>query len=289
MILTELGASRCFAHAWTRKNFSELLKIISPMVYYGPSSHSDGLVGQKAVELLNAQMNDAKINNYTTYAQHLLAKILPEYLEIEPNVARSLRDCVLRTIYRLEDDISGLFFFEVESGLIKCIEVCDPIRYTWENKKGILAHKYYDGWGLHPIITELDAATNYARSINRKDPCFFVELLATDASFQSEITNQLILGKDAIAEYFSQIMENQMKMNLVTTADLVKVWEKAEDINLDEEKINYSYGVFITQGDDEQNNRLVQFEIEGKFIKRINVSQPYAHNWAYGLTGKYPI
>ena len=57
------------------------------------------------------------------------------------------------------------------------------------------------------LLTEVMAATAYARACNRFDPSEFIELLAPDCRYASQWVFDELVGRNAIADYLTQKMQ----------------------------------------------------------------------------------
>ena len=126
-------------------------------------------------------------------------------------------------------------------------------------------------------ITEKDAAVAYAKSWNRLDCSGFLELLADDASYTSQMVLEELESKIAISNYFIKKIEAVKSDDASVYAELGKTREGFIGRDC----------VFLAQGKKEEIQAAVLFEVEDGKIKRYDLCFPELLN--VERSGIYPI
>jgi len=118
-------------------------------------------------------------------------------------------------------------------------------------------------------LTEVDAATAYARAWNRLDPAEFIELLAFDVDYASQWVFQEMKSCKTISEYLIQKMltVKQDAINKPTT----KVYA---ELGTTTEGFAGRDCVLIAQGERDIVKSVVLFEVEGQKVKRFDMCIP---------------
>lgn len=113
-------------------------------------------------------------------------------------------------------------------------------------------------------LTELDAATAYARAWNRLDCTQFLELLAPNARYASQWVFQEMEGKDTIADYLVQKMATLKKSKSPVFAELGKT------------SIGFAGRDCVALAQDEKDvvSAVVLFDVEGGRVKRFDLCIP---------------
>lgn len=115
-------------------------------------------------------------------------------------------------------------------------------------------------------LTELAAATAFARAWNRLDPDAFLELLAPDAHYASQWVFDELASRDAIADYL------RSKMKTVRNYRINNPGHRARA-----ELTTCRNGrdcVAMTQGDHDEVKAVVIFTISGDTIARYDMCMP---------------
>lgn len=125
-------------------------------------------------------------------------------------------------------------------------------------------------------LSELDAATFYARAWNRLDCADFVALLAPDARYASQWVIAELHGRDEIGDYLARKMEAVKNSEGKVYAELAKTTESEPG----------RYCVALAQNEVESVKAVVLFEVSGGRISRFNLCMPEL----YGIvrSGEYP-
>lgn len=110
-------------------------------------------------------------------------------------------------------------------------------------------------------LTELEAATAFARAWNRLDCNEFLALLAGDACYASQWVFEELNGAKAIKEYLVPKMEAVKNSGNRVFAELGKT-DSGRDC------------VIMAQGDQENIMATVLFEVSGDTIKRYDMCMP---------------
>lgn len=118
-------------------------------------------------------------------------------------------------------------------------------------------------------LTEIIAATAYARAWNRLDPTEFIELLDSGARCASQWVFNELIGREAIEDYLVAKMRTVKALD-VNSADS-KVFAELG-------KTNKSFPgrdcVLLTQGHKDSVTAVVLFEVVGEKIKRYDLCIP---------------
>lgn len=149
-------------------------------------------------------------------------------------------------------------------------------------------------------ITELDACISFANANNCLDPREFFELLAPEAVYSSELLNEPIIGKEAIAGYCSKRIQAGLDGKMIFSADLTRFFLNEDDLIMwgaeiktgdPKDAINWQKarnGVILNQQNLRENLRLFVFQVEGEFIQKIEVRHPLFHDYYYFLRKDSP-
>ncbi len=118
-------------------------------------------------------------------------------------------------------------------------------------------------------LTEVEAATAYARAWNRLDPTEFIELLAPDARYTSMQVLQDLEGQSAISDYL--IGKMHTVKTLAVNDPEVKVFAELGKIT------KGSAGrdcVCMAQGHSDIIKGVVLFVVEGGKVKQVDLCIP---------------
>jgi len=115
-----------------------------------------------------------------------------------------------------------------------------------------------------PILTELDAATEYARAWNRLDCKAFLALLASDARYASQWVYDELKGKIAIGKYLKGKMNTVKNCGSEVFAELGRTTTGFAGRDC----------VCMAQGTKEQVTAIVLFEVVSGKIKRYDLCIP---------------
>lgn len=127
------------------------------------------------------------------------------------------------------------------------------------------------------VLTELDAATEYARAWNRLDCTVFLKLLAPDACYASQWVIEELKGKMAIGKYLKGKMNTVKNSGSEVFAELGKTTTGFAGRDC----------VCLTQGTKEQVTAVVLFEVSSGLIKRYDLCIPELLGAV--RTGIYPV
>ena len=150
-------------------------------------------------------------------------------------------------------------------------------------------------------ITELDACKYFADAFNHLDPQDFIDHLASNVVYASELIDEPILGKEAISNYICGRIEVIREKKTYIAADFVKFFYDPDEIFVpgadrnsgdSSNAINWKKaraGIILNQQNLQEYLRLVVFQVEGEFIHRVEVSHPHAHKYIYFLNKDSPV
>jgi hypothetical protein len=126
------------------------------------------------------------------------------------------------------------------------------------------------------MITELEAATAYARAWNQLDGEIFIELLAEDAIYSSQWDFTPLKGKEAIRAYLVPKIQTVKEVGARVYAELATTSDKSSTHDC----------VAMAQGEQETVQAVVVFKVKDGFLKQVVMCQPEAVQIV--RSGKYP-
>jgi hypothetical protein len=118
-------------------------------------------------------------------------------------------------------------------------------------------------------MTEVDAAYSYACAWNRLDPTEFLDVLSEDVKYASQWVFEELKGKEEFSAYFAAKMQT-IKGN---AADNPQAKVFAELATTSKSYPGRSC-VVMAQGDEENVQSVVLFEIGDNLIKRLDMCMP---------------
>ena len=126
------------------------------------------------------------------------------------------------------------------------------------------------------MISELEAATAYAKAWNRLDGTDFIEMLADDATYSSQWDFTPLVGKQAIRAYLIPKIQAVKDVGARVYAELATTSDKTSTHNC----------VAMAQGEQETVQAVVVFKIKAGLIQHFVMCQP--ESLSIVRTGKYP-
>jgi ketosteroid isomerase-like protein len=126
--------------------------------------------------------------------------------------------------------------------------------------------------------TEKDAVISFAKAWNRLDCTGFLQLLAEDATYESQWVFKKLEGRDAIAHYLTGKMQT------------IKASEKTVRAELSTVRCAHDFGrycVVLKQDENRDNDAVMIIEVENGKIKRCDLCAPELFDPE--LTNIYPI
>ena len=117
--------------------------------------------------------------------------------------------------------------------------------------------------GIAP--TEKDAVISFAKAWNRLDCSEFIQLLADDATYESQWVFSKLEGRDAIADYLTGKMQTMRASEKIVRAELSTV-RCAHDFG--------RYCVVLKQDENRDNDAVLIIEVENDKIKRCDLCAP---------------
>lgn len=118
----------------------------------------------------------------------------------------------------------------------------------------------------HMPLTELVAATAFARAWNRLDPEAFLELLAPDAHYASQWVFDELDSREAIADYLRGKMKTVRNYRINNPGHRAR----AELTTCGDGR----HCVAMTQGDQDEVKAVVVFTVSGNRIARYDMCMP---------------
>jgi hypothetical protein len=125
-------------------------------------------------------------------------------------------------------------------------------------------------------MVEKDAAIAYARAWNTLDATVILELLDEDARYASQWVLEELEGKDAISEYLIQKMKSVKDAGTKVYAELGITRSESSGRDC----------VLMSQGENDEVQAVVLFEINNNNIQRYDICMPELLNAE--RTGVYP-
>ena len=126
-------------------------------------------------------------------------------------------------------------------------------------------------------FTEKDAAIAYAKAWNRLDCSEFLQLLADNACYASQMVLEELEDRNAISDYFTKKIEAVRASDAVVHAEL----------GITREGYIGRDCVFLSQGQKEEIQAVVIFKVDNGKIKRYDLCIPELLN--VERSGVYPI
>jgi len=110
-------------------------------------------------------------------------------------------------------------------------------------------------------LTELDVATAYAQAWNQLNPAKFITMLSPDVRYSSQWVLEDLVGKEKVAHYLTNKMQTVRKAGATVYAEVgqTRTGEAC---------------VLLAQGDKEEINALVVFNIDHDKVTSIDMCIP---------------